>query len=58
MTTENGADMVKIFPCSAMGGAKYLKALRGPFPKTKFPRAYRDVRQSDAVFHVTSRPHR
>lgn len=31
-----GVDMVKIFPCSAMGGAKYLKALRGPFPKTKF----------------------
>jgi 2-dehydro-3-deoxyphosphogluconate aldolase/(4S)-4-hydroxy-2-oxoglutarate aldolase len=31
-----GADMVKIFPCSAMGGAKYLKALRGPFPNTKF----------------------
>lgn len=27
-----GADMVKIFPCSAMGGAKYLKALRAPFP--------------------------
>jgi 2-dehydro-3-deoxyphosphogluconate aldolase/(4S)-4-hydroxy-2-oxoglutarate aldolase len=31
-----GADMVKIFPCSAVGGAKYLKALRGPFPKVKF----------------------
>ena len=30
-----GADMVKIFPCSAMGGAKYLKALRGPFPTVK-----------------------
>lgn len=27
-----GADMVKIFPCSAVGGAKYLRALRGPFP--------------------------
>jgi 2-dehydro-3-deoxyphosphogluconate aldolase/(4S)-4-hydroxy-2-oxoglutarate aldolase len=31
-----GADMVKIFPCSAVGGAKYLRALRGPFPQVKF----------------------
>jgi len=30
-----GADMVKIFPCSALGGAKYLKALRGPLPQVK-----------------------
>lgn len=30
-----GADMVKIFPCSAMGGAKYLKALKGPLPQVK-----------------------
>ena len=27
-----GADMVKIFPCGAVGGAKYLSALRGPLP--------------------------
>ncbi len=27
-----GADYVKIFPCSAMGGAGYLKALLAPFP--------------------------
>jgi 2-dehydro-3-deoxyphosphogluconate aldolase/(4S)-4-hydroxy-2-oxoglutarate aldolase len=27
-----GADWVKIFPCSALGGATYLRALRGPFP--------------------------
>ncbi|WP_420239744.1 bifunctional 4-hydroxy-2-oxoglutarate aldolase/2-dehydro-3-deoxy-phosphogluconate aldolase [Telmatobacter bradus] len=27
-----GADFVKIFPCSAMGGASYLKALLAPFP--------------------------
>jgi 2-dehydro-3-deoxyphosphogluconate aldolase/(4S)-4-hydroxy-2-oxoglutarate aldolase len=26
---EAGADVVKIFPCSALGGAKYLKALKG-----------------------------
>ena len=30
-----GADMVKIFPCSAMGGASYLRALRGPLPQIK-----------------------
>lgn len=28
-----GADYVKIFPCSAMGGASYLKALLAPFPE-------------------------
>jgi 2-dehydro-3-deoxyphosphogluconate aldolase/(4S)-4-hydroxy-2-oxoglutarate aldolase len=27
-----GADYVKVFPCSAAGGASYLKALRAPFP--------------------------
>jgi 2-dehydro-3-deoxyphosphogluconate aldolase/(4S)-4-hydroxy-2-oxoglutarate aldolase len=30
-----GADYVKIFPCSAMGGAPYLKALLAPFPHLK-----------------------
>ncbi len=30
-----GADIVKIFPCSALGGAKYLRALRGPLPHVK-----------------------
>jgi 2-dehydro-3-deoxyphosphogluconate aldolase/(4S)-4-hydroxy-2-oxoglutarate aldolase len=30
-----GADMVKIFPCSAVGGAKYLRALKGPLPHVK-----------------------
>ena len=30
-----GADMVKIFPCSAVGGAAYLRALRGPLPQVK-----------------------
>jgi 2-dehydro-3-deoxyphosphogluconate aldolase/(4S)-4-hydroxy-2-oxoglutarate aldolase len=31
-----GADMVKIFPCSAVGGAKYIRALRGPLPQVKY----------------------
>ncbi|CAN91396.1 MULTISPECIES: bifunctional 4-hydroxy-2-oxoglutarate aldolase/2-dehydro-3-deoxy-phosphogluconate aldolase [Sorangium] len=30
-----GADTVKLFPCSAMGGAKYLRALRAPLPEVK-----------------------
>jgi 2-dehydro-3-deoxyphosphogluconate aldolase/(4S)-4-hydroxy-2-oxoglutarate aldolase len=29
---EHGADAVKIFPASAVGGAKYIKALKGPLP--------------------------
>jgi 2-dehydro-3-deoxyphosphogluconate aldolase/(4S)-4-hydroxy-2-oxoglutarate aldolase len=32
---ESGADYVKIFPCSAVGGASYLKALLAPFPNLK-----------------------
>lgn len=30
-----GADYVKVFPCSAMGGASYLKSLLAPFPQLK-----------------------
>src|SRR3979409_2166625 len=30
---QAGADAVKVFPCGAVGGAKYIKALRGPFPQ-------------------------
>jgi 2-dehydro-3-deoxyphosphogluconate aldolase / (4S)-4-hydroxy-2-oxoglutarate aldolase len=30
---EAGADFVKIFPCGQVGGAKYIKALRGPLPQ-------------------------
>lgn len=29
---EAGADVVKIFPCGNVGGAKYIKALKAPFP--------------------------
>jgi 2-dehydro-3-deoxyphosphogluconate aldolase/(4S)-4-hydroxy-2-oxoglutarate aldolase len=32
---EAGADVVKIFPASAMGGAKYLTALKGPLPQVE-----------------------
>lgn len=26
-----GADMVKVFPCGALGGSRYIRELRGPF---------------------------
>ena len=29
---DHGARLVKIFPCGNVGGPKYLKSLRGPFP--------------------------
>jgi 2-dehydro-3-deoxyphosphogluconate aldolase/(4S)-4-hydroxy-2-oxoglutarate aldolase len=28
-----GVDFVKVFPCSQMGGASYIKALKAPFPQ-------------------------
>jgi 2-dehydro-3-deoxyphosphogluconate aldolase / (4S)-4-hydroxy-2-oxoglutarate aldolase len=28
-----GADFVKVFPCGNVGGAKYVKALKGPLPQ-------------------------
>lgn len=33
---QAGGDAIKVFPCSAVGGAKYIKALRGPFPQIEF----------------------
>ncbi|MFL6307708.1 MAG: bifunctional 4-hydroxy-2-oxoglutarate aldolase/2-dehydro-3-deoxy-phosphogluconate aldolase [Candidatus Sulfotelmatobacter sp.] len=32
---RSGADYVKVFPCSAMGGASYLKSLLAPFPELR-----------------------
>ena len=31
---DAGADFVKVFPCGNVGGAKYIKALRGPLPQS------------------------
>jgi 2-dehydro-3-deoxyphosphogluconate aldolase/(4S)-4-hydroxy-2-oxoglutarate aldolase len=31
-----GADMVRIYPCGAMGGVAYLKFLRAPLPQVRF----------------------
>ena len=30
---QAGADVIKVFPASAMGGAKYLKSLKAPLPQ-------------------------
>jgi 2-dehydro-3-deoxyphosphogluconate aldolase/(4S)-4-hydroxy-2-oxoglutarate aldolase len=30
-----GADLVKVFPCGALGGASYVRSLRAPFPQVK-----------------------
>jgi 2-dehydro-3-deoxyphosphogluconate aldolase/(4S)-4-hydroxy-2-oxoglutarate aldolase len=30
-----GADIVKVFPCGAVGGARYIRALRAPLPQIK-----------------------
>ena len=30
---QAGADFVKVFPCHSMGGPRYMRALRGPFPE-------------------------
>lgn len=36
MAWEAGSDFVKVFPCGQVGGAKYIKALKGPFPQIPF----------------------
>lgn len=33
---EGGADFVKIFPCSQVGGVDYMHALKAPFPHVSF----------------------
>jgi 2-dehydro-3-deoxyphosphogluconate aldolase/(4S)-4-hydroxy-2-oxoglutarate aldolase len=30
---RGGADLVKVFPCGPVGGPKYIKAIKGPFPQ-------------------------
>jgi 2-dehydro-3-deoxyphosphogluconate aldolase / (4S)-4-hydroxy-2-oxoglutarate aldolase len=32
---EAGADIVKVFPCNAAGGASYIKSLKAPFPQVE-----------------------
>ena len=30
-----GADMVKVFPCDSLGGARYIKSLKAPLPQVE-----------------------
>ncbi len=32
---EAGGDAIKVFPCSAVGGAKYIKAVKAPLPQVE-----------------------
>jgi 2-dehydro-3-deoxyphosphogluconate aldolase / (4S)-4-hydroxy-2-oxoglutarate aldolase len=32
---EAGAKVIKIFPCSSVGGPKHIRALKAPFPETR-----------------------
>jgi 2-dehydro-3-deoxyphosphogluconate aldolase/(4S)-4-hydroxy-2-oxoglutarate aldolase len=32
MAMKAGADFIKVFPCSAVGGPGYIRALKAPFP--------------------------
>lgn len=34
MARKAGADFIKLFPCSSVGGPPYIRALRAPFPDT------------------------
>ena len=31
-----GVDFIKVFPCAQVGGAGYIRALKGPFPSASF----------------------
>jgi len=31
-----GVDLIKVFPCAQVGGASYIRALKGPFPMASF----------------------
>ena len=33
---DAGADFIKVFPCGQLGGPKYIKSLKGPFPEIPF----------------------
>ena len=35
MASLEGARVIKIFPCENMGGPKYIKALKAPFPRVE-----------------------
>jgi 2-dehydro-3-deoxyphosphogluconate aldolase/(4S)-4-hydroxy-2-oxoglutarate aldolase len=51
-----GADYVKIFPCSAVGGASYLKSLLAPFPHLKLiPTGGVTIQTAESFFRAGAR---
>ncbi len=53
---NSGADYVKIFPCSAVGGASYLKSLLAPFPHLKLiPTGGVTLQTAASFIHAGSR---
>ena len=53
---RGGADYVKVFPCSAMGGASYLKSLLAPFPYLKLiPTGGVTLETAASFFHAGAR---
>src|SRR6202451_4099050 len=56
---DAGADYVKIFPCSAVGGASYLKSLLAPFPHLKLiPTGGVTLQTADSFLNAGARPWR
>jgi 2-dehydro-3-deoxyphosphogluconate aldolase/(4S)-4-hydroxy-2-oxoglutarate aldolase len=50
---DAGADLVKVFPADAMGGARYLKSLKAPMPDVKLVPTG-GVNQSNAAEFIRS----
>ena len=48
-----GADFVKVFPCSHVGGASYIRALKAPLPHVPLVAAG-GVTQSTAAHYITA----
>ncbi len=36
VASKTGAEFIKVFPCSLVGGAGYIRAIRAPFPHVAF----------------------
>lgn len=50
---ESGADLVKVYPCSALGGPSYIRALKRPFPDIRIIAAG-GINQQNAAEYIQS----
>jgi 2-dehydro-3-deoxyphosphogluconate aldolase/(4S)-4-hydroxy-2-oxoglutarate aldolase len=50
--SQAGADFIKVFPCAPLGGATYIHALKGPFPRVPLVAAGGVNQQTAAEFIV------